>query len=40
MIENTLQYQKNNNIYNILCSMRIVGHKTIRIGLRADSGYI
>ena len=40
IIENTLQYKKNNNIYNILCSMSVVGHKKIRIGRKADGGYI
>ena len=38
--ESTLQYKGNNNIYNILCSMSVVGHKKIRIGKKADGGYI
>ena len=39
--ENTLQYKKkNNNIYNVLYSMNVVGYKKIRIGRKADGGYI
>jgi hypothetical protein len=38
--ESTLQYKGNNNIYNILCPMSVVGHKKIRIGKKADGGYI
>lgn len=38
--DNTLIYQKNFNIYNFFCSHEIVGHKKIRIGRKADGGYI
>lgn len=40
MKENTLQYKKNQNIYNILYSKSVVGHKKIRIGRKSDGGYI
>ena len=39
MKESKLQY-RNNNIYNILYSMNVVGHQKIRIGRKADGGYI
>ena len=38
--ESTLQYKTNNNIYNIIFSMSVEGHKKIRIGQKADGGYI
>ena len=38
--ENNIIYQNNDNIYKYLCSNGVFGHKKIRIGRKADGGYI
>ena len=38
--KNQIIYQNNNNIYNLLISMDVFGCKKIRIGRKADGGYI
>ena len=38
--ENQIIYQKKNNIYKLLISFEVLGHKKIRIGRNTDGGYI
>ena len=38
--ENQIIYQNKFNIYSLLISMEVFGHKKVRIGRKADGGYI